>query len=1099
MEEHVSIRYGREAMEAGQHDRAYDHFLYALARSQRPVDVVVFLLENAAAAGDADAHTLWAHLFHSLAADKRGRAKIPNALGKLLPKEDEFPSRLSAARAAAVRELVKFRDARIRSRRLGDGLIAEWSEDLARSLTLESPALWKEYGGGLGPEMAVGPDLQMQVIRALEKITRNGLGIGAQDQVLRAARCLRGLGAQAGFKDLEGPEPPKMSGPLAAANDALGRSRPKLSTEGVRIWTIEELEDLDEDQQRAFTLEHGSFAAPGVALSPNRLYLVETNCGYWTLLGAAQTVEEHHERLVNLYGEDPFGGRQGILRVVPESYGLEMEGSPFWWAGGFQGGDVTTLKFTMGTIPGLGRGITHELTHRFDGAAFGGLPAWLTEGRAVWTGSSYGSLYDGEFVEDHVDFGTLYGVHLKGYGRQQELEELIAGTIEEYRDNYSAGYALFVFLHTWTGFDPHHEMPLFAGRLQEYMENRKRSKGGAVAGFAKYFADGKDGRPEDMEAFAADFDRFLKGFYWKDQAAWVVRYDPSAPRGDAAEMVPDEPTFTWLRRRAEPWFGQDQARIAAELLDEVGNPADAIVAYRWSLAVDEPSDGTLSDLVACLEDQGLTEASWVVRRWPRFSSPLRDQRMPVVEPAPFLAKLPKVQELLALRAEAVQDLQSRGLDFAASAMAADHDGLASLLGLQLLQLDPPEEGALHPFTRPGSHLTLSGWEEDGLTGFEEERVVGNWFEDHRADLHVGRKEARTGTDTMDRAAYRSDIFVRSGTWQEPGRYRLRAKIEQTTEFYSAGVVFGWTRRDRNLRFGFSGGDYRYAIRESDAREANHGFRWSLDGLYARRGAKSGSVGFDRRKTTWELEILVDGPTAEVRVDGKAIGFLTTQDARPIQGYIGFTASTGAVRVIQPQVERLDRERFLPDAPSPGRGLNPHRSGTNRMRDFIGRPVTGLPLSGAGTALIWISEESRDHRAEMVPGDWKARIIDVLTEFLVNWAVDAPVQGITVVLPDSIPPKERDELIAHFATPAEEFELPRGELQWAHHTRELDVAERGMTVGGWVRPLLGFVDPAGILRYHGRLSQTRFTLPREFRALLQEFQDHARPGQAGSGD
>ena len=82
---------------------------------------------------------------------------------------------------------------------------------------------------------------------------------------------------------------------------------------------------------------------------------------------------------------------------------------------------------------------------------------------------------------------------------------------------------------------------------------------------------------------------------------------------------------------------------------------------------------------------------------------------------------------------------------------------------------------------------------------------------------------------------------------------------------------------------------------------------------------------------------------------------------------------------------------------------------------------------------------------------------------------------------------------------EEFVLPRGGLRWADHSSDLDITERGMTVGGWIRPLLGFADPAGIMRYHARMSRLRVSLPKELRNLLREYQDHSRPGQAGAGD
>ena len=61
--------------------------------------------------------------------------------------------------------------------------------------------------------------------------------------------------------------------------------------------------------------------------------------------------------------QGPFDGRRGVARIVPEVDDLETEGAPYWWAAGFQSGDRTTVRFSWGTIPGLGRTLTHELTH----------------------------------------------------------------------------------------------------------------------------------------------------------------------------------------------------------------------------------------------------------------------------------------------------------------------------------------------------------------------------------------------------------------------------------------------------------------------------------------------------------------------------------------------------------------------------------------------------------------------------------------------------------------------------------------------------------------------------------------------------------------
>ncbi len=1096
-QEEVSVRYGREALEQGDFTQAYQHFSYALSRSSAPLAEALWLLQTAARAEDADAQALWVHEVYAYGSNAKGRLGLKKNQAQWLPSEDPWPSQLAIARAQALQGVKKFRDRHAQGRRPAEPLLAEWAEDFGRMLALPVPSLRQLYAEDFSPQLRQDSSLQKDVVQNLERIIRQGFATSHPDLVIRAARSLRGLAAQARFKDLAGPPPLKLSQEEKTANAALARAR-KILVQDTPILTVEQLEDFEEDEQRLFTLQHASFAHPGLAVSPHHLYTIETSCGYWTLLGVASTVESHHQRLLQWYGDDPFQGRPGWMRIVPDSHGLEMEGAGYWWVGGFQGGDTTTLVCTLTSIPALGRGITHELTHRFDGAMFGGLPAWLAEGRAVWTASSYGKVEDMEFVDDHVNFGTMFGVAQKGYGGVDKLRDLINGEIEEYRDNYSAGYALFVYLRSWTGFEDEFPEPIFGQALQRFMQDRKRSKGGGLKGFEKYFVDGKDGRPEDFETFAADYHRFLQGFYWKDPKPWLERYDPRPPTGETAERVMDEPTATWLRRRAEPWFGQDQARVAGEVCVAAGLDKEALAAFRWSLAVDEPADAELEEFARLCAQQKAEDASWILQHWPRFSSPRRDF-YGQGQAAPFLNQLPAVVEYLQQLEEAVLFYREQGLAATASALTADYNQIASYLGLEGIAPLPAVELQLHPFQHPPHHLGLSGWFEQGLTGHEDRRVEHLWFVDYQQDLHVGRDHARTGTDTMDRNAPMRDAFVVSREWQEPGQYRLRCKIEQTSSFFHGGVVIGWTRRDRNIRFDFLGGDAQYASGEEDSRAAANGFQWSLDGLYARQSARRGGVGFEREKTTWDLEIRVDGPTVEVWVDHRLEARLSTLDARPIQGYFGFYTSAGAMRVVSPQVQRFDRAQFVAAAGALGGGFHPRRKGASKLRELLDRPLTGLPLVGAGTAILWFPEESAEHLEKLEAGAWEAHIKENLDRFLEFWDVEDPSQGVLVVLPQGLPAAERKDLPSSYQEANEDFELPKGGLLWATHPPRPDLQEGRMTVGGWTRPLLLFADPAGIVRFARRISTSQPGLHRDLVRLLLEYQDHQRPGQAGADD
>ena len=213
----------------------------------------------------------------------------------------------------------------------------------------------------------------------------------------------------------------------------------------------------------------------------------------------------------------------------------------------------------MSTIPGLGRGITHELTHRFDGAIYPGLPGWLVEGKASWTAGAYGSMKEENFVPNHCSYGTQAGTLRLGYDEADKLREIVAGTQEEYRDNYTAGYSLYVYLNTWIGSEDvdgeefgeegswpppaegeaqRERAPLYHDALQKFMEERKRLRNDPVKVFEAYFCDGENGRPADFDEFSERFTRWLRGFNeegWND--AWATAAEICRTRPELAGMI----------------------------------------------------------------------------------------------------------------------------------------------------------------------------------------------------------------------------------------------------------------------------------------------------------------------------------------------------------------------------------------------------------------------------------------------------------------------------------------------------------------------------------------------------------------------------------
>jgi len=395
----LPLEAGRRALKEGKRDEAVKHLTTALAFAPDRLEVLALLLE--ACADAPDAKSLWADAWATACVPASGAINVDTKMKGLLP-EDGRALALAAARSAAVDELVKLaRDRDHEALAKPDlELMVRWLKRLAIDLCRESPALAAAYSYDLTPRLKLPDGHVTKVVKALEGFGSNELGSTRTDHALRAGRILAGLAQQLGWdKDLQGPKPAGLGGIRASAGLLLGTARRELSAKWEKPWSIDELLNLDGDQAEAFTRAHSTFATPGVALSTQSWYRIETDCGFETLLGAAQTIELHHQRLANWYGIDPFVGRPGICRVVPEATGLESEGAPFWWAAGFQGGDTTTVRFSCGTIEGLGQLLTHELTHRFDDTLFPDIPSWLAEGKAVWTGNAYGKAEDEKFVK----------------------------------------------------------------------------------------------------------------------------------------------------------------------------------------------------------------------------------------------------------------------------------------------------------------------------------------------------------------------------------------------------------------------------------------------------------------------------------------------------------------------------------------------------------------------------------------------------------------------------------------------------------------------------------------------------------------------------
>ncbi|MFK7742688.1 MAG: hypothetical protein AB8H80_20415 [Planctomycetota bacterium] len=954
------------SLEANQLAEARGHLLAALEFHPAASEILIEML--AACADNPDLLAQYAERFVRAACDERGRFKPNRDQKKRLSKMRfakapiEAAVELTSKRNAAVQELARYID-KLKpkgARAAENALLTRWASEALLHVAEHTPAsLGKAADKVRARQESFAPDYD-RIYAALAKLMRlEGGGAVAEDSKtpttgapsapdavddlrVRAARLLAGLARQSSYDDLKGPP---AQGPGRLGDDArkLLEEERQLDLQSQVIWSIAKLEAMSEEEALRFTEEHDDWHNPGLALSETGRYRVETTCGYHTLLGVARSVELHHNRLVSHYGKDPFEGRQGVVRVVPEDHGLETEGAPHWWAGGFQGGDRTTVRFAWGKISGLGRTLTHELTHRFDGTLRPFLPSWYVEGHADWTGGHYAKMTDREFLQDWLKLGALSTTYYRGYSRPNNFDKLLKGEVEDYRHNYFAGYSLYAFLRSYPP-----KAPRYQAALPKYERNARAGQKDPVGYFTATFCDGKEGRPETLEELLEEWREFtLAGYDWGNrdkQAAhpWVNEYRRGRGPGDGDPMVMDEPTWSWARTRAEPFFGQDHASLACLLLAEAGEHDAAIAAGVWSLKVDGWRPDVSRALLRSLTS-GKSKAA------PAFAALAHGHfdELSTLPGSDLLNALPKLAAFLKAMAARAQELAANSAPASAAALAREHARLAKALALPPLAQATASAAARNP-----RHLGASGFTESELLNFDERREAGLWYVTDTGDLHVGRNKPRESTGVLDRKSRQVHAFAHSVEWLEPGHYVLRGRIHWTTSYVSGAIVIGHTRRDRGIRIGFSAGDFAYAVGRSEQNDAGK-VRLSLKGMWERDGQlRSGntrvSVDVPNRQNWFAYELHVRGPRIEVVAAGETLMRYAVHDGAPIEGPIGFAVRQGAIRVQQPTVQRLDNE-----ITSPIVGLDVQQQPTATLEELTNLQTRGIPNHHDGTIVLWL--------------------------------------------------------------------------------------------------------------------------------------------------
>jgi hypothetical protein len=1082
---------GRSALTAGDFDRAQRLFLQSLSLEPGNPDTLRDLLQLTAQSGEANPSSaaLWTCALAEGLADENGNIK-QDAASRTPLRIDASIRALVAARADAARDIARAAAGLTAN---DSASVARWLSETGTELLRTQPALDRKYSDALASGIARTAPRELTIMNALASAAESALGTNRPDDALNLARTLHGLCVQAGQKDLMTPAPDTRA--LAGkAAQWMARARELLRARESALPTIEQLEALSKSERDQFTKVHSDPAHPGVVLSPNGLYRIETICGIETLISAAKQVEFHHRRIAGWTGKDPFAGRQGIVRIVPKAGDMDAEGTPYWWAGGFQSGDLTILHFEHGTGGGMGRGLTHELTHRFDGALYPGMPAWLAEGRAVWTGGAYGNDADDLFIESYASFGALSETFRKGMDKTY-FQKLLTGTLDDYRQNYTAGHALWVYLWSW---EP--DRARFRGQIDKYLAGLRTAKD-AVAHFVQTFCDGKEGRPASLDLFVKNFTEFVKGFWWETPAPFTKRYTPGVERKQSDSYLLDRPAWHTNRVVAERYFGDQLACEAGILLSNANQPGPAMAALEWGLGRDEMPASAAATLIDLYEKHHKSDAAFAVRtrlraRAARTGAP----GVAAIPPPPPLQQLQpivaRLQNVLKAESAVIAQFRDSGAWEAAAALTADANRLAIAAGLPTLPPVPLPDAASRPFPKrhplcaPPVSLTIKGGIDDRLLGFDEYRVKDLWCFSPGGDVILGRKEFTTQTG-LQREAWLAQTFARCKD-SLSGTYSISARVRFLTSFGSGALIVGYQRHDRQFRVDFGCGDMMYAIGKKENFEGGDTASIDFGDLRSREGDLPGTGGHGRVSVTKEnpsflLEVLVDGPCAHVMVNGKYIGTHAAATGLPIEGYVGFASGNGVIQIEKPtyQLHRWDasRPRCL-CRPWPD-GADLKHVCENDWDRLRGNTFRGLPVQGRCSCVLWFPNFKGIN--SIAPDPEVTLPVDYTIQFLKARA-GASLDRIPVVvaLPPTLGPDEVERIrqgIAPSQKPGDSVIVHAGHAGYERWRTD------GIDPGSYLKPWLFIVDSAGIIRAVETL-RSDYDLPRAVELWMRVLADDA---------
>jgi hypothetical protein len=1036
-DEHPARAQARAALQGGRTAEAREHLAHVLRDHPASASALADLARASTDAPEIGVLALdrWA----TAVVDAKGRLELPRELRELKGTDDGARREVEKARSRAVADVLKQMQG---AKGVGADIVVGAYDRLLDDLLDGAPVLEAEVRSARAKAREKVRVTAAELVEAVEK----GAGRNQRPEHaaarLRLGRALIGLAAQVRQKATDAPD---------RGADGWRRVGEKLEREAVAALaerqmaplTLAQLEAMDGEAIRAFNEAHTDLATPGRSVTPKGRYEIVTASGHGVLLAATRWAEVVHDRLARWFGGDPFEDKRGLIRIVSSWAEMDREDAPFWWAKGFQQGAVTRIHFALDDANELVRTLAHELTHRFDGTFHPGMPAWMVEGRAVYAEGAFEQLDTPDMDPRYAD-GSRVNACGGHYRTTWWLGNLIQGTPEDYRDNYTAGHALWTYLATW----PPGEQGLFAKPLAAWLGGMTGGERKPLADFVARFCDGKDGRPADFDTFAGQFGDFLDGVHAEVPPAWVRRYrwvSDTRPQ----PLITDAPALSRERAREPPGFGQDHLVEAARALALLGEDKVAIALLGWGLTQEEMTGTDLDLLLALLVGQQARPAAAAILRERRRHGGLPDAGV-AARVDPTALGRPLLTGLLRQWADAVALRDGQGALAAAARYARQHDRVASAVGAPLL--DRPAAATPDVLGRGATRLDIDGWQSEPLAGFDRSPEPDRWTTTPEGDLVVGRKDLATAG--LLALPPERCVFVRS---QRTARadVRVRFRMHFLTPLCEGAIVVGHRRFDRNVQVRFEAGERARPgapdVREVSIKRAAFHVTTLRPFDHRTSGWRSGGMVTFEEKNVCQVVVDVQGAQVTVWVDGVEAGSLADAEGAPVDGAIGFAMMAGAVRIEAAVLEDLVGPPFADGraVPTPSLG-QPRRP----MGSWVeGRVLEGLATAPFGRVVLWLPRGAHTGGTEFLDleaGELAALMARVRRE------LDEAQHGAvpTLIQPATWPEAARQAAAAAFLRGA-----GPGAVVLEHGE-----AGDGDTEDGWGRrPVFLFVDPRGIVR------------------------------------